>query len=108
MLARLSTLTLACLALGSANAAERLSNAEVQGLLQEHKCLLCHAEDAAKAGPAFIDIARHYRGDPRAREHVATVIRRGQHGGGPWHMPPHPELSRAEARAIARYILSVR
>ena len=31
---------------------------------------------------------------------VATVIRRGQHGSGPWRMPPHPEISAAEARTI--------
>jgi cytochrome c551/c552 len=106
MLARVLTLALACLAAGGVNAMER-SVDEVKRLLQEHKCTLCHAEDKTKAGPAFVDIAWHYRNVPRATEHVASVIRRGQHGGGPWHMPPHPELSPKEARAIARYILSL-
>ncbi len=28
--------------------------------------------------------------------------------GGPWHMPPHPEVSAAQARVMADYILSLR
>jgi hypothetical protein len=36
------------------------------------------------------------------------VIRRGQHGSSPWNMPPHPELTRAEARSIALYIVALK
>lgn len=28
-------------------------------------------------------------------------------GEGPWHMPPHPEVSDADARRMVRYILSL-
>jgi hypothetical protein len=38
---------------------------------------------------------------------VIRVIKRGQHGGGPWHMPPHPEISDAEAALITQYILTL-
>lgn len=88
--------------------AQRARSDDVPRLLEIYKCTLCHAENAAKAGPAFVDVARHYRGKPGALQHVAAVIRAGQHGGGPWHMPPHPEVSREEATEIARYILSLR
>ena len=76
-------------------------------LMEKYRCYICHADAAAKAGPAFADVAAVYRGNPKARSFVSGVIRRGQHGGGPWHMPPHPEISAADARTIARYILAL-
>jgi sulfite dehydrogenase len=102
-------LALACAATFPAFAADGASaTSDVHELLQRYKCTICHAEDAAKSGPAFADIAARYRGDRGAVAHVARVIRGGQRSGGPWHMPPHPEVSPAEARAMARYILSLR
>jgi cytochrome c551/c552 len=32
----------------------------------------------------------------------------GAHSGGPWHMPPHPEVSKADAVTMARYILAIK
>ena len=78
-----------------------------QALLQTYKCYMCHADDSPKAGPAYRDVADLYRKDTRAVPKVTGVIRNGQHGGGPWHMPPHPEVSAADAEAMARYILSL-
>jgi cytochrome c len=89
---------------GAASAQE----AKAVPLLQDHKCYICHSNDEAKAGPAYIDVAAKYRGNPKAMSIVATTVRNGAHGGGPWHMPPHPEISQADARIIARYILSLR
>jgi len=76
-------------------------------LMNQYRCYVCHADTEPKAGPAFADVAAAYRGKPKAQSTVAAVIRRGQHGGGPWHMPPHPEISAAEANTIARYILAL-
>ena len=73
----------------------------------DHKCYICHEDGYAKAGPAFVDIAAAYGRDRRNANYIADVIRRGQHGSSPWHMPPHPEVSRAEARTMARYIMSL-
>ena len=50
----------------------------------------------------------HYRGKQQADKIVAEKIRSGAHGSGPWHMPPHPEVSKADAATMARYILSTR
>ena len=77
---------------------------EPPAALTQYKCYICHADRQAKAGPAFVDVARRYRGDPQAVSRLAREIRRGLRGG-PWHMPPHPEVSTAEARTIARYIV---
>jgi cytochrome c551/c552 len=54
-----------------------------------------------------VDVAIRYRGNPRAAAVITGSIRKGVHNGGPWHMPPHPEVSGADARIMARYILSL-
>jgi cytochrome c len=79
-----------------------------QALLQKHKCYECHNDEAGKTGPSYADVAERYRNSPRAAAHLAGIIRNGTRGSGPWHMPPHPEISKAEALRMARYILSVR
>jgi len=81
--------------------------ADTQRLLGEYKCYICHADHQAKAGPAYDDVAAQFRGKRNAVSVIATEIRRGIRRGGPWHMPPHPEVSVAEARAMARYIMSL-
>ena len=75
--------------------------------MREHKCYMCHADNEALVGPAFVDVATGYRGDPDAAAKIATFVRRGASSGGPWHMPPHPEISPDDASAMARYILSL-
>ena len=82
--------------------------ADAPALLTKYKCYICHADTEAKAGPAYVDVAAVYRGQPQATASVIAIIKKGAHGGGPWHMPPHPEVTDAEARAMARYILSLK
>ena len=79
-----------------------------EALLERYKCYVCHSDREAKTGPAYVDVAAAYRGNPQAVTKVASIVREGAHGGGPWHMPPHPEVSDADAKKIARYILSLR
>jgi cytochrome c len=76
-------------------------------LLAKFKCYICHADRETKAGPAYVDVAAHYRGRRNAVTLLAREIRRGLKGGSPWHMPPHPEVSPAQAQAIARYVMSL-
>ena len=79
-----------------------------QDLLQQYKCYICHSNTETKAGPAYVDVAARYRGNPRAAASLVATIKNGAHGGGPWHMPPHPEVSNADARKMADYILSLK
>ncbi|MFO1324443.1 MAG: c-type cytochrome [Burkholderiales bacterium] len=76
--------------------------------LTRDRCYVCHADREPGAGPAFADIAAYYRNSHDAVSTIASNIRSGMRSGGPWHMPPHPEVSEAEARAMARYIMSLR
>jgi len=89
-------------------AAEGRDPVDPQALLTHYKCYICHADRETKAGPAYVDVAAQYRKAPDAISVIALEIRRGLRHGGPWHMPPHPEVSVAEARAMARYIMSLR
>jgi cytochrome c551/c552 len=77
-------------------------------LLQKYRCYICHADNEPGAGPAYVDVAAKYRGAPKAASTLAAIIRKGARSGGPWHMPPHPEVSNAEAAKMARYILSLK
>lgn len=81
--------------------------AQAPQLLEKYKCMFCHAEREEKTGPAFVDIAASYKGSARAVDALTAAIRKGSHGSGPWHMPPHPEVSEAEAKVMVRYILSL-
>jgi cytochrome c len=78
-----------------------------EALLHYYKCYVCHADNQTKTGPAYADVATKYRGNPQAATIVAAIVRKGAHGNGPWHMPPHPEVSSADAKKMARYILSL-
>jgi cytochrome c len=79
-----------------------------QILLQQYKCYICHADDESKTGPAYTDVATRYRGNPQAVAILTAAIRKGAHGSGPWHMPPHPEVSQADAKRMVYYILSLK
>ena len=77
-------------------------------LLQKYRCYICHADNEPGAGPPYVDVATRYRGTPKAVATLVAIIKKGARSGGPWHMPPHPEVSDAEAAQMARYILSLR
>ena len=71
-------------------------------------CLACHHVDSKSIGPAFIAVARKYRGDSLASSRLVRKIRSG--GSGVWGnvvMPPHPQLSEAQAGQIVSYVLSL-
>ena len=78
-------------------------------LVLKKNCLACHQVDKRKYGPNFKEIAAKYADQKNAADVLARKIRRG--GTGVWGedvMPPQPQVSDAEARALARYVLSVK
>ena len=80
---------------------------DARALLTQYRCYVCHADRETLTGPAFADVAAQLRGKQNAVPKVAQQIRGGVNRGGPWHMPPHPEVSKSEATVMARYILSL-
>ena len=90
------------------SAAGAVQAQDPQALLDKYKCNACHAMNEAKTGPAYLDVAARYRGDAKAASALSAAIRRGAHGVGPWHMPPHPEITEADARRMVSYILALK
>ncbi len=78
-------------------------------LVVKKNCLACHQVDKRKYGPNFKEVAAKYANQKNAAEVLAKKIRRG--GTGVWGqdvMPPQPQVSAAEARALAAYVLSLK
>ena len=75
-------------------------------LLQHYECSRCHADTGIKRGPSYVDIAARYAGKRQAATKVAAFIRKGDPGGGRWHIQPHPEVSAVDAEKMAQYILA--
>jgi len=80
-----------------------------QKLAGSKNCLACHAVGTAVVGPSLKDVAKKYAGDKDAPAALATKIREG--GGGVWGavpMPANPQVSEAEAKKLAAWILSLK
>jgi cytochrome c len=78
-------------------------------LVVKKNCLACHQLDKRKYGPNFKEVAAKYADQKNAAEVLAKKIRRG--GTGVWGqdvMPPQPQVSATEARALANYVLTVK
>jgi cytochrome c len=77
-------------------------------LLLRNNCTACHMIDKRKYGPTLKEVAAKYAGDEAALDKLAAKIRAG--GTGDWGedmMPPQPQVSKADALTIARYILAL-
>ena len=92
---------IAALASNAALASEQLA--------KEKNCLACHAVDHKVVGPGYKEVAAKYKGDKSAEAKLATKIQKG--GGGVWGqipMPANPQVSDAEAKKLAQWILSLK
>ena len=77
-----------------------------KALAEKNGCLGCHAVAAKLVGPAYKDVAAKYVDQPDATEMLAKSIRAG--GTGKWGemaMPPQAQLSEADAKKLAAWIL---
>lgn len=91
-------------------------NAKAQGqtydqgakLIALSDCLSCHREEDRLVGPAYVEVAKKYAFNDKNVDYLAGKIIEG--GAGVWGqvpMTPHPDMSKEEAREMARYILSL-
>ncbi len=78
-------------------------------LAAKKNCLACHQTDKKLVGPSYKAIAAKYAGDKGAAEMLATKIVKGGSGvWGPVPMPANPQVSDAEARQLAAWVLSLK
>ena len=69
--------------------------------------MACHAVDKKLVGPSYKDVARKYAGDKTAVDKLAAKMIKG--GSGVWGaipMPANPQVSEAEAKRLAAWVLS--
>lgn len=75
-----------------------------EDLAKKNMCLACHAVDKKLVGPAFKEISAKHKGKV---DYVAGKIKSGGSGvWGPIPMPAQPQVSDADAKKLAEWILS--
>ena len=80
-----------------------------QALATSKNCMACHAVDKKLVGPSYKDVAKKYAGDAKAADMLATKIVKG--GSGVWGaipMPANPQVSDADAKKLAAWILGMK
>jgi cytochrome c len=78
-------------------------------LAKAKNCLACHAADKKLVGPSYKDIAAKYAKDKDAVAKLAKKIREG--GVGVWGqipMPANPQVSDAEAKTLATWVMATK
>jgi cytochrome c len=88
----------------AANSAPAMAD---QALATAKNCMACHAVDKKLVGPSYKDVAKKYAGDAKAADMLATKILKG--GSGVWGaipMPANPQVSDADAKKLAAWVLS--
>jgi cytochrome c len=77
-------------------------------MMQANNCTACHMIDKRKYGPQFNEISSKYTKDAKAVATLAAKIKAG--GTGVWGediMPPQPQVSDADAKTMAEWILAL-
>lgn len=78
-------------------------------LATSKNCMSCHAVERKVLGPSFKDVAAKYKDDKGAVELLASKIMKGGSGvWGPVPMPANTQVSEADARKLAAWVLSAK
>ncbi|MDM0013077.1 c-type cytochrome [Variovorax sp. J22P168] len=78
-------------------------------LATSKNCMSCHAVDRKVLGPSFKDVAAKYKDDKNAVDLMATKIMKGGSGvWGPVPMPANNQVSEADAKKLAAWVLSTK
>ena len=78
-------------------------------LVGKNDCLTCHKVSEASTGPAYKAVAAKYPDNPQVIDSLSNKVIKG--GAGNWGvvpMTPHPNLSKDDAVAMVKYVLSLK
>ena len=78
-------------------------------LVAKSDCLTCHKVAEASVGPSYEAVAGKYPDDDAVVDSLSQKIIKG--GAGNWGtvpMTPHPDLSPDDAKAMVKYVLSLK
>ena len=97
---------LICLAVSAMASNTALANAD---LAKAKNCMACHNVASKVIGPAYKDVAAKYAGQKDAEDKLTQKVMKG--GTGVWGvavMPANPQVTEAEARALVKWVLSLK
>jgi cytochrome c len=78
-----------------------------QALATAKNCMACHATDKKLVGPAYKEVAIKYAGQKDAVDKLAVKIIKGGSGvWGPVPMPANAQVSEADAKKLAAWVLT--
>lgn len=80
-----------------------------QALATAKNCMACHAVAQKLVGPSYKDVAAKYAADKTAADKLANKILKG--GSGAWGaipMPANTQVSEAEAKKLAAWVLTLK
>jgi len=78
-------------------------------LATSKNCMSCHAVERKVLGPSFKDVALRYKDDKDAAAMLASKIMKGGKGvWGPVPMPANNQVSEADAKKLAGWVLSTK
>lgn len=81
---------------------------EMPPLAKQNKCTSCHTIDRKLVGPAWLDVAKKYKGDKKAEAKLIAKVKKG--GKGVWGtvvaMPPQTAAD-ADIKALVKFILAL-
>lgn len=78
-------------------------------LATSKNCMSCHAVERKVLGPSFRDVAAKYKDDKGAVDALASKIMKGGSGvWGPVPMPANNQVSEADAKKLAAWVLSTK
>lgn len=80
---------------------------EMPELARKKNCAACHAIERKSIGPAWLEVAKRYKGNNDAHVFLANKIKMG--GFGIWGTLPMPaqRVSNEEADTLIRFILEL-
>lgn len=81
-------------------------NAAMLESFKKNNCAACHAPAAKGVGPSISMVADKYKGQDVTAQLAAKVRNGGSGAWGAIPMPPHPQLSDADASSLVRWMLT--
>ena len=96
-------------ALSALLAATAFGASASQDLATKKNCMACHATDKKLVGPSYKDVAAKYAGQKDAVDKLAVKIVKGGSGvWGPVPMPANTQVSEAEAKKLAAWVMTLK
>ena len=78
-----------------------------EAMMKKSDCFTCHSVAKKIVGPAYKDVAKKYKSDPKALAMLVDKVKKG--GSGHWGQVPmaaHPNLKDADVKAMVTWVLA--